>query len=350
MTDDQPPSPPQQNAAGGTDFRSVSALPDITEISAFYAGDALKTETSPPPKNTLSKLFEGHFWRLRNTLLLALRCEFEASHLLSSSVGPLRINPVLDELRPEHMPPQAKYKCTGAAGDIVESSNDTEARRDGPDRDTLEDTNDNSKKNKSEKAEEGREGGGETSSQVGPSDEDSDGDSDEDSNSVAFLQLYQNHLCLVVSNGRVLAIGKYNKTNHRVRHREVYVPASSPSNIQYRIQRQMNLVQLNSIVYFQSASPTWRVLPVLQALQTRTQLPLSEELITYSLDPPSPVVPPVLSLLLGALIQNNHEFVYDMLRLRLKFRKARISERSAIAACIPAFNRRVTLYKQRPGK
>lgn len=358
-----PPSAQENTPAGQTDFRTMSALPDITEIAAFPSGNVYSSplRTSCEPRTTLPQLLEAHFLRLRNTLLLALRLEFEIAGLFESPVGPLSIGPVQSELGSEHLHLSSYGRHEDACGQEHSTKDtDIEAGDDGTpdaepaegdrvdnaenDKDNWEDTSDDDKESETEEEQEDKMGKP-TSRNDG-----SDSDSAGDRNFLAFNQLYQNHLCFVVSNGRVLAMGKYPRGIVALDHWQVYVPATSPSNMNYRVQRLTNQIPLDSIKYLRLGAPTWRVLPVLEALQTRNQLPLSEELISYSLDPPRPVVPPKLALLLGSLIQDNRKFAYDMLGLRSKFRKTRILDRSDIRACIPAFTQRVTLYKQKAGK
>ncbi|RAQ60009.1 hypothetical protein AFCA_011086 [Aspergillus flavus] len=317
---------PPEDEVGRMDFRAMSALPDLAEIAAFPSGEAYSSSTSFVPHTTLPQLLEAHFLRLRNTLLLGLRWEFEAVQLLNSSIGALSIGLAQSELHFEHLPSHGEGEGVGGQGTRANVMA-VEAGDDGtPDGEpAVGDGMDN------------------------PDDDNWEDMSDDDRSVFRFgQQLYQNHLCFVVSNGRVLAIGKNPKVDHDLEHWEVYVPATSPSNINYRVQRLMNQIQLDSIKYLRLAAPTWRVLPILEALQKRDRLPLSEELISYSLDPPLPLVPLALGSLLKVL-QNNYTSAYDMLGLGSKFRKTRISERSGIRACIPAFAQRVALYKRKAG-
>ncbi|GIC88156.1 uncharacterized protein Aud_004547 [Aspergillus udagawae] len=95
------------------DLRTPSALPDITDIGTFPSGGAYSSRTSSEPHALLAQLLKAHFLRLRKTLLLTIRLEFETAHLLDSSIGPLSIGPAQSELRFEHLPAHGEGEGAG---------------------------------------------------------------------------------------------------------------------------------------------------------------------------------------------------------------------------------------------
>ncbi|KAJ5827330.1 P-loop containing nucleoside triphosphate hydrolase protein [Penicillium robsamsonii] len=146
-------------------------------------------------------------------------------------------------------------------------------------------------------------------------DEDSVGESSED-------EYYNNNrLCFVVSNGKIITLKSACTKEQRSEQHQCLDPTT----------------------------PAWKLVPILESLQKREHLPFPEELIQCTLEPPAPEIPPGLGLLVESLTLNNLENVYRTLELPPAFTNARIGTRSeGIAACLPAFTKRVTLYKQRP--
>ncbi|GFF22964.1 hypothetical protein IFM46972_00517 [Aspergillus udagawae] len=167
------------------DLRTPSALPDITDIGTFPSGGAYSSRTSSEPHALLAQLLKAHFLRLRKTLLLTIRLEFETAHLLDSSIGPLSIGPAQSELRFEHLP--AHGEGEGAGGQETSAKDmDIEAGD--------YDISDDDKEDDAEEEEGGK--------KDKPISSDNESDSDAGKTFLTFSQqLYQNHLCFVVSNG-----------------------------------------------------------------------------------------------------------------------------------------------------
>ena len=330
---------PPSDEVDHMDFRAMPALPDLAEIEAFTTSSStssaapryhhLPRTTALHECKTLQQLLEAHFFRLRNTLLLSLRLEFECAHMMNS-IRPLYIGA---GSAPSDRLISANGGGTGGSrGKTSEKVTDSTTGKD----DYIPAAGDKSAAGDGEP---------DLSSISGIS-------CDTDSEWAGFPyypELYQDHLCFVTSSNRVLAIGMCPGGDERLDHWEVYVPSRYPSNMDYRVQLATYPVRPSLLQFHRlRGPPTWRLLLLLEALQKRDRLPLDEVLISCGLDAPPPAASSGLVWLLEPHIRNNLEAACDMLKLPSKFTNENIRE-SMLAACIPAFTQRLTLYRHTIG-
>jgi hypothetical protein len=105
----------------------------------------------------------------------------------------------------------------------------------------------------------------------------------------------------------------------------------------------------NTIRYVRLGTASWKLLCILEWLQKRCDLPLREEILLYSQTPPEPVFKPELNQLSEYLLADEFELLYELLKLRSFYSDFSLTLQEGIWACMPAFNRRLTLYRRTAG-
>jgi hypothetical protein len=158
-----------------------------------------------------------------------------------------------------------------------------------------------------------------------------------------------NCLSLVASKNQVLAIARQFRTGRGLVSHVAHIPSNTTSNMSFNVRRMKRQIPENTIRYLRLGTTSWRLLCILEWLQKRCDLPLSEEILRYSRAPPDPVFKPELNQLSEYLLADEFELLYELFKLRSFYNDFSPTLQQGIWACMPAFNRRLTLYMQTAG-